>query len=265
MSPGCVPRPLICAILAILAAGPTGPARAQVPGEMRVGAQHLLEGWSFAVAGGVQTWDLATLEDVTELRAQSLSTTGFRLETQAFGATPAVGGELAYHFGGAWLVRLHGEWMRFKVTDRSSRAVPELGDGFNQVSVGYETTVQANPLVGTLGLQRTFIYKGAAISLGGGAVFVPVKVTDSVENWVEGQSAEAQQIIESSGFGVGLDLTATVDYLLGGSSTLYLEGFYRNGSSTAETDDPALSGSFVPTKREVEFSGVGLRLGMRFN
>ena len=107
--------------------------------------------------------------------------------------------------------------------------------------------------------------EGLVLSWGGGVVLAPIRVTDTVNNWLEAETSVADQEITASGFGVGLDVTATLDYLMESNSSVFVDVFFRLGQTTVEVDQAEWDNSFTPGKREVEFTGGGLRLGVRFN
>jgi hypothetical protein len=225
---------------------------------------ELLDGFSVSFFGGVQTWDLGTLEDILELRRSNLATQGFAFDAASFGWQPAFGVELAYHFHRSWLARVQGEWTRFESDARAGKTQLELGGGDHFVSVGYTTKVETRFFLGTIGVQRASHLGPIVLSWGSGIVIAPLRVEDEVNNWLDAETSAAKQQTTASGVGVGLDLTVTVDYLLEGSNTIFVDTFYRNGSTSVDLDQVEQDGSFTPGVREVEFSGVGVRLGLRW-
>jgi hypothetical protein len=234
------------------------------PALTRRNEDELLDGFALSFFGGVQTWDLGTLEDVLELRSRNLAVQGFALDAESFGWQPAFGVEFAYHFRRTWLARVQGEWTRFESEVRSGKSQLELGGGDHFVSVGYTTRVETRFFLGTIGVQRASHLGPIVLSWGGGIVIAPIRIEDEVDNWIDTETSAAKQKTTASGVGVGLDLTVTVDYLLEGSNTIFVDTFYRNGSTSVELDQVEQDGAFTPGVREVEFSGVGVRLGLRW-
>jgi hypothetical protein len=241
------------------------PARAAFWEDLPRRGDPLLQGFSVGFFGGVQSWQLGTLEDALVRRAEDLATQQFELAGDSFGWRPAFGAELSYHFADRWLVRTAFEWARFAAEDRDGDSLPQLGGGLPFVSIGYKTTVEARYFLTTLGIQRVHHLRTLALSWGPGVVIAPVRVRDRVDTWLETETSVATQEINASGVGLGLDLTMTLDYLMESASSIYVDAFVRIGSTRVEVDEAAWDNSFTPGKRDVEFTGGGMRLGVRFN
>jgi hypothetical protein len=222
-------------------------------------------GWSFALTGGVQRWDLRTVEDVLEARAADFATQGFDLPVPDFPWGPAFGLGISYHVSPDWLARVHAEWVTTTVSGRDAASFPELGGGVALVSLEYETEVRARVALVTLGVERTHLFRDTAIAWGAGAVFAPIRVRDRVVDHLRGEASEGDRETFATGWGIGLEVGATWEYLLDGGTSLFLEGFYRNGSARVTLDVPAFDGTLTPSEREVEFTGPGIRLGMGWN
>jgi hypothetical protein len=138
-----------------------------------------------------------------------------------------------------------------------------MGRGSRFISVGYETEVQTRPLIGSVDLGYTFWVAGAPVSLSVGTVLAPLKVVDTYEDWIDGETSIENHERESTGFGVGVVGTLSTGYFAG-TTDLFLEFFYRDGSTQVEIDEPAMERPLLARKREIEFTGGGVRLGLRF-
>ncbi len=217
----------------------------------------------FAISAGAQTWSLETLESVSSDRAADVAGAGFRLEGIEYGWVPAFGAEFRIDFHKPWFFRLHGEWLRMRAEDRSGTVLLEMGRGSRFVSVGYETEVRTRPFIASIDFGRSFWLGGTPVYLCVGPVLAPVKVTDTYTDWIEGETSIGELKREATGFGVGVVGTLTLGYFAG-TTDLFLEFFYRNGSTQVELDEPDFERPLLPLKREIEFTGGGVRLGLGF-
>jgi hypothetical protein len=253
-------RRSILPILALpIAVGHSGLASADV-----IGAAPLTEGFAVGITGGVQKWSFSSLEEAMGERHDDLAAQGFSLDTVDFDWSAAFGGELSYRFSGGWLVRGQAEWSQFSWNDRDGQSLHRLGGGRDFVSVGTTTEVKTNFVVGSLGIGRVHPVENVAFTWCVGGIIAPVKVVDTVENTVDAAPSDASSEVSASGVGFGIEGVVAVDYPALNSQTLYLEGFYRVGSTEVELDDGAWDSSFTPGLRKIEFTGFGFRLGMRW-
>lgn len=221
--------------------------------------------WSFAVAGGVQTWTLSGLREVESLRSANFAAVGYAMNAGDAGWAGSVGAEIDYHLGRRWRARVQAEWTRFRIEDRDARYLSGFGEGRELVSIGYETAVTTNPVIATVGLRRVKAADPLVWSGGLGLVLAPVTIEDSVKNWVDATDSAVEQRIRGSGFGVGGEATVTCDWLTESTTSVYAEAFVRLGRTTVVLDEPERASSFTPEKRDVDFTGGGLRVGMRWN
>lgn len=217
----------------------------------------------FAISAGAQTWSLETLETVSNERAWEAAGAGFGLKGIEYGWVPAFGADFRIDFPKPWFFRLHAEWLRLKAEDRAGTVLLEMGRGSRFVSVGYETEVGTRPFIGSIDFGRQFWLGGTPVWLCVGPVLAPVKVTDTYTDWIEGETSIGELKRESTGFGVGVVGTLTLGYFAG-TTDLFLEFFYRNGSTQVELDEPGFERPLLPRKREIEFTGAGVRLGIGF-
>ena len=70
--------------------------------------------------------------------------------------------------------------------------------------------------------------------------------------------------VEATGFGIGFEGTISADYLTESNMTLFLETFFRVGTTDVDLETEAWESTIVPGTRGVDFGGGGLRLGFRF-
>ena len=133
------------------------------------------------------------------------------------------------------------------------------------MSIGERMRVETKVVLGSLGFGRVHSNGSVAFTWVVGGVVVPVEVEDTVENTVEAGDTAAPNTVTSSGVGFGAEGVVTFDYPALSSSTVFLEGVFRYGAAEVELDDPAWAGTFTPLHRKVDFTGFGLRLGLRWS
>jgi hypothetical protein len=216
----------------------------------------------FSVVGGVQSWSLGTLEDLGDRRSAALAAQGIPLGNEEFGWAPTYGAEMRVRLSGPWFARVRAEWSSREVSARGGGTLSKLGYGSDFVSVGYETQVRTRPVLGIVGLGREFAVWGLPATLSLGGVVAPVRVSDILADWIDAQTSGLQQEMKATGIGFGLETAFTLGYEVG-SSALFIETVYRNGSAEVELDDMAWDNSFLPGKRQIEFTGFGINLGLR--
>jgi hypothetical protein len=225
----------------------------------------LAQGFAVGLTGGLQGWSLTSLEEAMTERHAVLAAEGWSLEDPNLGWAPAFGGEVSYRWASRWLVRVQGEWSTRSWSDRYGQSVRLLGGGRQFVSVGTTTTVKTNAVIASLGVGRVYHGESVAFTWVVAGVVAPLKVEDVVENTVETQPTDAKTKMEAKGLGFGGEAALSIDYPSDSSQTIYLEGFFRYGATEVEVEDTAWDSSFIPGKRKLEFTGVGLRLGFRWS
>ena len=60
------------------------------------------------------------------------------------------------------------------------------------------------------------------------------------------------------------ELDVAVDYLTDVQTTLYMEAFWRTGSTKVQLEDPVWESSTLPGERTVDLDGIGIRMGFRW-
>lgn len=250
--------PILAVLLAI---GQSGPVRADEPGA------PLARGWSIGITGGVQKWSMKGLEEALEVRHAAFGAQGYSFPAANFDWTPAFGGEISYRFASGWLVRFQGEWSRHSWSaGYPNERQPVVGAPVSErVWIGTTTRVETNFVMTSLGVGRVHVFESVGLGWAVGGVVAPLEVTDRVENTVEAEDTVAPNDVTASGVGLGAEGILSVDYPVQSSSTVYLEGVYRIGATEVELDDPAWDGTFTPRFRKVDFTGFGVRLGLRWS
>ena len=239
----------------LLALGVAAPAGAVEP--YRIG------GFSLGMTGGFQAWGLSGLEEVLSDRATSFATNGYDLDAAQFNTTFSYGLDLQFRMTEQWFFRTAGEWTRLKWDDRDRTFLATLGAGSRTpVSLSYETKVQTRPVLAMAGIGTAREFTSIRIAFSGNLVIAPVRVTETVEVAIVDSATEIE--VTATGVGTGLEIDAAVDYFTDTSTTLYLEAFWRTGSTDVDLDEMIWEGSSFPGTRRVDFDGIGIRLGLRW-
>jgi hypothetical protein len=225
----------------------------------------LARGFAVGLTGALEGWSLTSLEEAMAERHAALAAEGWSLEDPSLGWAPAFGGEISYRWESRWLVRVQGEWSRRSWSDRDGQSVRLLGGARQFVSVGTTTRVETNAVIASLGAGRVHPGESLAFTWTVAGVVAPLKVEDVVENTVDTDATDAKTVMEAKGIGFGGEAALAMDYPSQSAQTIYLEGFFRYGATEVEVEDPAWDSSFLPGRRKLEFTGFGLRLGLRWS
>jgi hypothetical protein len=215
------------------------------------------------MSGGFQTWSLTGLEQSLADRAADLAPSGFSLEGGDFPTTYSYGVDLQFRMTERWFLRSMFEWTRLKWSDRDRTFLAQLGAGSRTpISLSYESKVQTRPVLDTDRLGTARELSSVRLAISGNLVIAPVRLTDLVEAAIVESSTETELV--SSGVGKGFAIAFSADYFTDTRSTLYVETFWRTGSTTVELEDSVWEGSTFPGRRRIDFDGVGIRLGLRW-
>jgi hypothetical protein len=214
------------------------------------------------LSGGFQMWTLTGLEELIEDRAADFAQDGFELSSDTFEVTFSYGLELQLRLTRAWFLRGQFEWARLQVEDRDRKFLSPLGGrDRTPVSLSYQTRVRTAPVFLTIGPGRSVELESVRFGFSGGVVIAPVRVEDVLS--VHMQSTTKSKVL-STGIGYGLEGTASVDYFTDVRTTLFLELFYRYGATPVSLQDGYWESTNLPGERRVDFSGGGIRLGLRW-
>ncbi|MGQ0723025.1 MAG: hypothetical protein ACT4PE_15855 [Candidatus Eiseniibacteriota bacterium] len=218
---------------------------------------------SVGLAGGFQTWGLGSLEETLDDRARLFAQNGYELEGGSFGATYAYAADFQVRLTEMWFLRAQLEWTRLKWDDRDREFLGSLGSSSRTpISVAYESKVQTRPLLLGIGPCAAREFRSIRVGVAASALVAPLRLTDRMLVSVVESITETELV--SSGTGVGFELDASVDYLTDVQTTLYLEAFWRTGSTTVKLEDDARETDVFPEERRVDLDGIGIRLGLRW-
>lgn len=218
--------------------------------------------FTFGITGGFQYWSLTALEGTLNDRAGLLAAYDFRFDPAQFDLTFSYGVEFQSMLNRDWFARGALEWTRLSWGDRDQAYIAQLG-GLDRtpVSLTYESKVRTNPLLVTLGAGRAVHHESVRFGFSGNVILAPLRVEDVIEVFME---AATESEIVATGTGVGLGANVSVDYYTDVRTTLYADVFARLGSTTVKLEEGYWESSILPQKRRVDFSGAGIRLGLRW-
>lgn len=258
--PEAVPMSRVLVSLAALAllAGPSPSPASPVDEE-----PQRFRSFSLAFTGGFQGWSLTGLEETIADRAALYEAQGYELQEGDFPLTYSYGAEAEFRLTETLFLRAQLEWTRLKWDDRDRQFLSTLGGrSRTPISLTFESRVQTHPLLFGVGAGAARELTSVRFAISGNLLVVPVKVIDNVTLSVVESKTESE--IVATGTGVGFELDGTVDYLTDVRSTLFAEAFWRVGSTTVELENRIWESSAFPGKRDIEFDGIGIRLGLRW-
>jgi hypothetical protein len=218
---------------------------------------------SVGLAGGFQTWGLGSLEETLGDRARLFAQNGYELEGGDFGVTYGYAADFQIRLTEMWFLRTQFEWTRLSWDDRDRRFIGSLGSSNRTpVSVAYESKVQTRPFLVAIGGCAARELRSIRVGVSASALVAPIRLTDLVSVGVVESITETEVV--SSGTGFGFELDASVDYLTEVQTTLYLEAFWRTGSTTVKLEDDSWESDVFPGERSIDLDGIGIRLGLRW-
>ena len=218
---------------------------------------------SVALHGGFQFWTVSGLEESLSERNDSFAQDGFQLREPAFGIGYAFGAEFQYRISRSWFAQLGADWTRLSFDDRDRRTIPFLGGTDRPaISISYTTRVESRPMVFTVGLGRAFHTQSVRYALVAQGTIAPLKVVDEFTVFVD---TEHDTRTEATGIGFGGGGSFTADYVTDSSMSLFVDLFFRIGATEVELSEPAWESSNLPGTRRVDFTGGGIRLGVRWS
>lgn len=243
-------------LLALLAAFVAPPALAG-------SAPNHFRSFSFGLSGGFQTWSLSGLEETLGDRAAILARDGYQLEAGDFPTTFSYGAEMQFRLTERVFLRTQVEWTRLKFDDRDLRSIAALGSrARTPFSVGYESKVRSKPLLFAVGTGAAQEFRAVRVALSGNALIAPVELQEDVT--IALRENETDTRVTASGTGLGFELQASIDYFTEVHTTVFIDAFWRNGSTTVSLDNAVWESSSFPGKRRIDFDGIGIRIGMRW-
>jgi hypothetical protein len=218
---------------------------------------------SVGVSGGFQSWGLESLERTLDDRSAQFGELGFVPLGKGFGATYSYGVEIQGRLTETFLFRVQADWTRMKIEYRDRRSLAELGapsrDAF---SLYYESRVKSRPLVFALGAGAARELRSLRIGLFGNVLIAPLELEDTVV--LARGDAEEETQLTSTGTGTGFEADLAVDWFTDVRTNLFLEVFWRTGSTTVSLDQAGWESSLFPGERRIDLDAVGLRAGFRW-
>lgn len=215
---------------------------------------------SFAVHAGFDRWMLSSLESTLDRRAESFSADGFNLEGADFKTSSTFGTEFQVRWNDLWFLRSSIDWTRTRADVRDRQTLSTLG-GRRAVSLTFESRVRTDPFLFSFGVGRVFRFRSLRLGVSAGGVLAPVSLEEDYEIVLDTISKASTS---ASGVGAGLETVVALDYFTDARMNLVVELFGRLGSTTVNLDVEEREGTNVPGERGVDFSGIGLRLGVRW-
>lgn len=218
---------------------------------------------SFGVSGGFQSWSLGGLEETLSDRADQFGEQGFVLAPGDFGVTYSYGIHIQVRLTELLFLRGQADWTRLKFDDRHRESLAELGapsrDGF---SLFYESKVKSRPLIFAVGGGVAHETRSLRFGLFGNLVIAPVELEDTVV--LAREQAETTTHLTSTGTGTGFETNLGIDWFTEVRTNLFLEVFWRVGSTTVKLDQGDWESSLFPGERRIDLDATGLRVGFRW-
>ena len=215
---------------------------------------------AFAVTAGFGSWMLSSLETFQEERAEFYEPYGLDMHGADYGASVIYGVELQVRIDERWYARGGAEWFRTKADARHRTTLPYLG-GRRPFSMLIETQVSSHPLLFSAGIGRAFLIRSFRVGVTASGILAPVRLEESYELRFDTPSKIEQ---DANGFGVGLELAGSIEMYTDARMNVLLELYGRAGSAGAELENPIYGSTNIPVERDIDFTGLGLRLGFRW-
>lgn len=215
---------------------------------------------AFAVSAGVGTWTLSSLESFHEARAEFYEPYGLNLHGADYGPSVIYGAELQVRLDDHWYARGTAEWFRTKTDVRYRTTLAYLG-GRRPLSVTMETQVSSHPLLFSAGIGRAFLVHSYRVGVTASGILAPVRLEESYELRFDTPSKMQQ---DANGFGLGLELAGSIEMFTDARMNIVLELYGRAGSADADLENPVFGSTNIPVERDIDFTGLGLRMGFRW-
>lgn len=218
--------------------------------------------FSLGISGGFQTWSLDGLERTLSDRATHLAQDGFQFEPGAFGLTFSYGLDVQWRLARHWYAHAQFEWTRLSFEDRDRSLLIALGSrDRTPISIGYVSRVATRPLLVSLGGGHSREFHSVRIGGSAKMIIAPLAVEDDLTIFLD---SEFESTVRSTGTGLGCEVTASLDYFTQTRTTLFVETFGRVGSTKVSLGERYWESTILPGSRRVDFSGFGIRMGMRW-
>lgn len=215
---------------------------------------------SLAVTAGVGTWTLSSLESFHEARAEFFAPYGLDLSDTEYGGSAIYGAELQVRVTDDWYARAGAEWFRTKDDVRHRTTLAYLG-GRRPLSMRIETEVASRPMLFSAGVGRAFYVRAFRAGVTGSAIVAPVRLEETFDLRFDTQAVSRTV---ARGIGLGLELAGSIEMYTDARMNLLVELYGRAGSTDVELEHPSWGGTNIPVERNIDFTGVGLRMGFRW-
>ena len=245
---------------ALLLAARTSAAQEPVQLDREFQDSHRFRRVAFAVTAGVGTWMLSSLESLHEARADFYEPYGLNFHGADYGPSVIYGAELQVRIDDHWYARGAAEWFRTKTDVRNRSTLPYLG-GRRPLSMIIETQVSAHPLLFTAGIGRAFPVASYRVGVTASGILAPVRLEESYELRFDTPSKIEQ---DANGFGLGVELAGSIEMFTDARMNIVLEVYGRAGSADADLENPPFASTNIPMERNIDFTGLGFRMGFRW-
>jgi hypothetical protein len=220
---------------------------------------------TLGIGGGFQYWTLASLEDLQDHRGALLAEDDFTFDSSEYEATYGYMVEIQYRLSRGWLIRALTEWTRLSWDRRDRQYIGILGGRVRTpVSISYATEIRTRPLLFTVGAGRALFYREVRLVFLGGLLIAPLGAEDEILVRIGDTAVEEVSTHDSRGVGLGFEGGAELDWVTDTQMTLYLEAFFRAGSTTLDATEATVENEFFPGSRDIDLMGFGLRVGLRW-
>jgi opacity protein-like surface antigen len=215
---------------------------------------------AFAITAGFSTWSLSSLKSFHEDRENFYAPYGFDLQGADFGASAIYGTEFQVRLNEAWYARAAAEWFRNKSDARGRATIAYLG-GRRPVSMSIDTQVSSHPLLFSAGIGRAFMVSSFRVGVTASGILAPVRLEETYTLRMDTESKMEQ---DANGFGLGMELAGSIEMYTDAHMNVLLELYGRAGSAGVNLEHPIFGSTNIPEERDIDFTGLGIRLGFRW-
>jgi len=215
---------------------------------------------AFAVTAGFGTWALSSLESFHEDRADFYAPYGLELHDADFGASAIYGTDFQVRINDDWYAHAAAEWFRNHTDARSRTTLAYLG-GRRPVSMSIETQVSSHPLLFSAGVGRAFAVSSFRVGVTASGILAPVRLEETYALRLDTESKMEQ---DANGFGMGMELAGSIEMYTDAKMNVLLEIYGRAGSAGVNLENPVFGSTNIPEERDIDFTGLGMRLGFRW-
>ncbi|HET9888446.1 MAG TPA: hypothetical protein VFR10_13145, partial [bacterium] len=92
-------------------------------------------------------------------------------------------------------------------------------------------------------------------------ILAPVRLEETYTLRMDTESKMEQ---DANGFGLGMELAGSIEMYTDAHMNVLLELYGRLGSAGVNLEHPEFGGPNIPEERNIDFTGLGMRLGFRW-